>query len=130
MNADELKKRTKQFSLDAIRLCDTLPNTRSGNVIANQLLRAGTSVGANYRAACRARSDADFISKIGVTLEEADECVYWLELVRDSGLKPAEQLAGLLKEGNELVAIFVASSNTARQRVAAKQRKPNGAVGA
>lgn len=126
MTSDDLKKRTKAFALDVIRLCDTLPNSRSANVLANQLLRSGTSVGANYRSACRTRSDADFISKVGITLEEADESVYWLELLNDAGIKQGEELNGLMKEGNELVAIFVASSNTARHRATAdKSRKSN-----
>ena len=117
MTPEELKKRTKAFAINAIRLGDSLPNTRSGNIVANQFIRSATSVGANYRAACRARSDADFASKIGVALEEADESAFWLEIVTESGMKPAQQIAPLLKEGNELVAIFVASSNTVRNRL-------------
>lgn len=87
MTPDELKARTKQFALRVMRVCEMLPKSRSGNVIANQLIRSATSVGANYRSACRARSDADFISKIGITLEEADESVYWMELIMESGMK-------------------------------------------
>ncbi|MBI5652096.1 MAG: four helix bundle protein [Chloroflexi bacterium] len=117
MTPEELKKRTKAFAINAIRLGDALPNTRSGNIVANQFIRSATSVGANYRAACRARSDADFASKIGITLEESDESVYWMEIITESGMKPAQQIAPLLKEGNELVAIFVASSNTVRNRL-------------
>jgi four helix bundle protein len=124
MTSDDLKKRTRRFALDIIQLCNTLPNTTAANVLANQLLRSGTSVGANYRSACRARSDADFISKIGITLEEADESVYWLELLQDAGIKADAQVTQAIKEGNELTAIFVASSNTARNRVAQKQRLP------
>lgn len=116
MTPEELKKRTKQFALRVIKLCDTLPRTRAGNIIANQLIRSATSVGANYRAACRARSNADFISKIGITLEEADESVYWMEIIVESGMKSEKQMSSLMKEGNELVAIFVASSNTAHKR--------------
>jgi four helix bundle protein len=123
MTSDDLKKRTKKFALSIIQLCDTLPNTRSANVLANQLLRSGTSVGANYRSACRARSDADFISKIGITLEESDESVYWLELIQESGIKNDDHVSRAMKEGNELTAIFVASSNTARNRVSQNQRK-------
>jgi four helix bundle protein len=123
MTPDELKKRTKSFALDVMRLCETLPNTRSANVLANQLLRSATSVGANYRAACRARSDAEFISKIGITLEEADESVYWLELIQEAGIKRDEHLTRVVNEGNELTAIFVASSNTARNRVVPEHRK-------
>jgi four helix bundle protein len=123
MTADELKQRTKQFALEVMKLCDALPNTRSANVIANQLLRSGTSVGANYRAACRARSDPDFISKIGITLEESDESVFWLELIRDSGMKREQEVSNLLREGNELISIFVASSNTTRRRIASQRDK-------
>jgi four helix bundle protein len=125
MTPDELKQRTKKFALRVMALCDTLPHTRSGNVIANQLLRSATSVGANYRAACRARSTPDFISKIGITLEEADESIYWMELIVESKMKPEKQLAELVKEGNELVSIFVASLNTAKRKPQMLPRKSN-----
>jgi four helix bundle protein len=111
----DLRKRTKQFALRIIRLCEKLPARPAGRVIANQLLRSGTSIGANYRAACRSRSTADFISKIGVVLEEADESAYWLELVVESGLLPTKKLESLRKEAEELVAIFAASRITASQ---------------
>jgi four helix bundle protein len=91
MTPNEMKQRTKEFALRTMKLCDSLPHTRTGNVIANQLMRSATSVGANYRAACRARSNADFISKIGITLEEADESVYWMELIVESGIKSEKQ---------------------------------------
>ncbi len=122
MTPEELKKRTKQFALRVIKLCDSMPNTRSANIVANQLIRSATSVGANYRAACRARSDADFISKIGVTLEETDESLYWLEIVVESGMKPEFLVYDLMKEATELLAIFIASSNTSRKRLT-KPRK-------
>jgi four helix bundle protein len=125
MTPDEMKKRTKEFALRTMKLCDSLPHTRTGNVIAKQLIRSATSVGANYRAACRARSNADFISKIGITLEEADESVYWMELIVESGIKSEKQLSLLMKEGNELVAILVASSNTAHKQTDRKRNKPN-----
>ncbi len=112
----DLRKRTKQFALRVIRLCEKLPTRPSGRVIANQLLRSGTSVGANYRAACRARSTPDFVSKLGVVPEEADESAYWLELVADSGLVPPAKLTPLRKEADELIAIFAASRITASQR--------------
>lgn len=118
MTAEELQERTKKFALRVIRLCETLPNSRTANIIANQLMRSATSVGANYRAACRARSKADFISKIGITLEEADESVYWLELIRDTPLHSSSELTELLAEGKALTAIFIASSNTARGKTA------------
>ena len=117
MSSDaDLKARTKTFALRIIKVVDALPNSRSANVIGNQLLRSGTSVGANYRAACRARSTAEFVAKLGIVEEEADECGYWLELLIDSGLMTRQQLSDLLKEADELVAITVASIKTARQR--------------
>ncbi len=112
----DLKARTMSFALRIIKVVDALPNTRSANVLGNQLLRSGTSVGANYRAACRARSTAEFIAKLGIVEEEADECGYWLELLADSGLMPRKRLSELLKETDELVAITVASIKTARKR--------------
>jgi four helix bundle protein len=117
MTPEELKERTKHFALRSIRLCDSLPRTRMGNIIAGQLVRCATSVGANYRAACRARSEPDFLSKVGITLEEADESIYWMEIIVESGMQPLERVEALLKEGNELVAIFVSSLKTARQRL-------------
>ncbi len=115
-NNTDLKARTKSFALRIIKVVDALPNTRSANVIGNQLLRSGTSVGANYRAACRARSTAEFVAKLGIVEEEADESGYWLELLVDSGLMPKKQLSGLRQEADELVAIMVASIKTARKR--------------
>lgn len=120
MNPDELKRRTKAFSLLIIRLVESLPNTATARVIGNQLLRCGTSVGANYRAACRARSQADFISKIGVVEEEADESAYWLELLIEMGILPVDKLKNLLNEANELTAIFTSSGRTARQSISHK----------
>jgi four helix bundle protein len=98
-----------------IRATEALPKNRSADVIGRQLLRSGTSVGANYRAACRSRSAADFISKMGVVEEEADESAYWMELLIDAGLIAAQRLAPLFQEAEELVAIAVASINTARK---------------
>jgi four helix bundle protein len=112
----DLKKRTKAFALRVIKLIESLPNTRTADVIGRQLLRSATSVGANYRAACRARSNADFISKMGVVEEEADESIYWMELLIDGGIVPEQKLSALIVEGNELVAITVASIKTARKR--------------
>ncbi|MGH9521676.1 MAG: four helix bundle protein [Terriglobales bacterium] len=110
---DDLKVRTKQFSLRIIRLCEALPAKAAGRVISSQLLRSATSVGANYRSAFRARSQSEFVAKIGIVLEEADETVYWLELIVESGLLPQKKLDSLLAEANELVAIFAASKLTA-----------------
>ena len=91
MTKDELKRRTRRFALDVIRLVDSLPRSKTTEVIGRQLLRSATSVGANYRAACRARSSADFVSKMGIVEEEADESMYWMELLVDSGCTPAER---------------------------------------
>ena len=116
MDTDELKQRTKAFALRIIRLVEALPNTSTARVIGNQLLRAGTSVGANYRAACRARSQAEFISKIGVVEEEADESAYWLELLIEAAVLSPTKVQALLDEANELTAIFAASGRTAKER--------------
>ena len=91
MNKEDLKSRTKQFALRIIKLVEELPNTKTGNVIGNQIIRSGTSVAANYRASCRARSTADFISKITIVEEEADETLFWLELIVESGLMKKER---------------------------------------
>ena len=109
MNAQDLKDRTKQFALRVMRLVDALPETPKGRAIAAQLVRSGTSVAANYRAACRGRSHAEFISKIGVAQEEADETVLWLELIIEDKILPEQKIAPLLKEANELTAIMAAS---------------------
>jgi four helix bundle protein len=116
MNSDDLKERTKRFALQIMRLTSSLPKTREADVIARQLIRSGTSVGANYRAACRARSKADFISKIAIVEEEADESAYWLELLAEAGIVPKGTLEGFLAEVSELVAIFTATGRTARER--------------
>jgi len=114
MNEQELKQRTKQFGLRVIKLVESLPSTATARTIGNQLLRSGMSVGANYRAACRGRSKADFVAKAGISLEEADECMYWMEMLQEAGIFPAERLKDLMKEADELVAIFTASIKTAR----------------
>jgi len=113
VTADELKLRTKQFALRVIKLVAALPKTIEGRAIANQLVRCGTSVAANYRAACRARSRSEFIAKMGVVLEEADETQLWLELIIESKLLPLKRVDPLLEEATELVAIFVASRKSA-----------------
>ncbi len=115
-----MKRRTKQFALRVIRLIESLPRGRTAEVLGKQLLRSGTSVGANYRAACRAKSTADFISKMGTVEEEADESLYWMELLVEAGLVKSELLAPLMKEADELVAITVASINTAKRRSSRK----------
>lgn len=115
MNEEELKLRTKQFALRVIKLTDALPRSRPAEVIGRQLLRSATSVGANYRAACRARSKADFISKIGITEEEADESLYWLEMIVEAGLLPKTRVNALMQEADELVAIFVSTGHSAKK---------------
>jgi four helix bundle protein len=122
MDAEELKHRSKKFGLDIIKLVDSLPSTQTGRVIGNQLLRSALSVGANYRAACRARSKADFISKVGITIEEADESQHWLEMLGEAGLISPDKLKPLEKEANELVAILTASSKTARENLHKQNR--------
>ena len=115
MTPEELKRRTKAFGLAVIKLVDQLPRTRSANVICNQLVDCATSVGANYRAACRARSKAEFIAKLGIVEEEADEAAYWLEVLIEAEMIPRVRVENLLKEANELVAIVVASLNTVKK---------------
>jgi four helix bundle protein len=118
MKSDELKLRTKQFALRVIRMSDSIPKTTAGSVISKQLIRCATSVGANYRAACRGRSKAEFVSKLQTVIEEADESGYWMELLIDSELMPASRLISLLEEANQLTAIMVASRKTALNREA------------
>ena len=113
--ATELKSRTKQFAIRIVKLFRSLPKAEEAQVIGKQVLRSGTSVAANYRAACRARSKAEFISKIGVVVEEADETVFWLELLVEAGIVSKSRMEGLLAEANELLAIFAASQYTARK---------------
>ena len=105
--------RTKQFALRVMKLVDALPRTIQGRVISNQIIGSATSVAANYRAACRARSRAEFIAKIGVVEEEADETCFWLELIIDSGLLTEPRVRALLSEAGELVAIMAASRKSA-----------------
>src|SRR5579863_4686650 len=98
--AEAMKLRTKQFAIRIVGVARTLPRTREGDVIGRQLLRSGTAVAANYRAVCRARSHAEFISKISIVVEEADETVFWLELLADTEIIPAQKLSLLMKEAN------------------------------
>ena len=112
--ATQLKERTKQFAIRIIRMLRALPKTDEARVISRQLLRAATSVAANYRAVCRARSTADFIAKMGLVVEEADETVFWLELLGDAGIVQKTRLEELEREANELLAIFAASQRTVK----------------
>ncbi|RPI61515.1 MAG: four helix bundle protein [Planctomycetaceae bacterium] len=114
MTPEEMKTRTKALGLRIFRLVDSLPSTRSADVIGRQLLRSATSVGANYRAACRAKSVADFIAKMRIVEEEADETAYWIEVIIDANLMPEKLLRDLQTECNEIVSIVVASIKTAR----------------
>ena len=116
MDERELKERTKKFGLRIMKLVDALPNTTSRRAIGNQLIRSGTSVGANYRAACRGRSKAEFIAKLGIVIEEADECGFWLELIMEGNLLPNTQVQPLFKESDELTAIFTASVRTSKSK--------------
>ena len=118
---DDLKARTKQFALRVIRLVETLPKSRTADALGKQLLRAATSVGANYRAACRGRSAAEFQAKLGIVEEEADESGYWIELLVESGLVKAALVQSLLDEAGELTAITVASIKTSRRQIVRKR---------
>jgi len=120
MKQPDLLLRTKQFALQVIQFCERLPNDETSKILRRQLLRAGTSVGANYRAACRAKSKPAFISKMGDVLEEADESGYWIELLSLSGKVDEKTAAPVLSEANELIAISISSINTARRNSGAE----------
>jgi four helix bundle protein len=124
MNSDALKDRTKEFALRIIKLVGALPKTTSGRALGNQLVRSGTSVGANYRAACRARSPAEFVARIGTVEEEADETAFWLELIVDGKLLPEPRIRSLLDEANEIIAIMASSYISAARN--AKNARANG----
>ena len=111
----DLRERTKAFALRVIRLYSALPKTAEAQVIGQQLLRSGTSIGANYREASRARSPAEFAAKVGIVLQEADETAYWLELLTEAQIVPEVRVANLMQETDELTAIFVSSLKTARK---------------
>jgi len=117
MDKIELKKRTKKFALDTIKLVNELPKSQIGHIVGGQLLRSATSVAANYRSACRSRSNADFISKITIVEEESDESLFWLEIIEESMMLKKEKLLNLMNEAGELTAIFTASGRTAKQKV-------------
>ncbi len=113
----KLRERTKQFAVRMAKLCRSLPKTDEARVLGKQVLRSGTSVAANYRVICRARSKAEFIAKMGTVVEEADETAFGLELLVESGMVPQARMQSLLAEANELVAIFGASRRTARATI-------------
>ncbi|MCC6414831.1 MAG: four helix bundle protein [Opitutaceae bacterium] len=110
----ELKTRTKAFALRTIKMVESLPKSMPADIMARQVVRAATSVAANDRAACRGRSKAEFVAKLGVVEEESDECCFWLEMIVDAGLLPISRLAELRKEADEQTAIFMSSLKTAR----------------
>lgn len=118
MDKQELQARAKEFALRILKLVDALPQTAAGRVTSHQLIRSATSVGASYRAACRARSRAEFAAKLGIVLEEADESLYWLELIRDSGILPEAKLALLLREANEPPAIVATGRKSSLKKEA------------
>ena len=117
MTTDELKLRTKNFSLMVIDLVERLPNSISVRVIAHQIVKSGTSVGANYRAVCRARSDREFVSKMNIVLEEVDETLFWIEIIIAKQWMSKPDLETIWREGNELTAIFVSSLKTVNERI-------------
>jgi four helix bundle protein len=125
MTQEEMKARTKKFALRIIKLVNSLPKTPAANTIGKQLLRSGTSVGANYRSACRAKSTADFISKLSVVEEEADESIYWMELLTESNIVRRELLSNLINEADQIVAIIVKSIKTAKLRRSPRVRSSN-----
>jgi four helix bundle protein len=130
--AEILKKRTSDFALDIIRFCDALPPTLGARRISSQLFDAGTSVGANYRATCRARSKREFIAKIGLVIEEADESEYWLMLLKRAGLAKGVEVDRLFDEAGQLVAVFTRSQKTAisnlEKEKLARKNKRNGSA--
>ena len=115
MSNEDLKEKTKRFAVEIIKFVETLPKNQITNVIGRQILRSGTSVGANYRSACRARSRADFISKMGIVEEESDETLYWLELLLVTGVVKYNQVECLMNEANDIIAMVVKSIKTARK---------------
>ena len=114
MTREEMKQRTKTYAKRIVKLCAALPNNWIARILGQQLLRSGTSVGANYRAVCRAKSNPDFINKLRVVEEECDESLFWMELLVDNNLIKASRLTGLMKEADEILAIVVSSAKTAR----------------
>ena len=116
MDKAEMKQRTKDFAKEIIELCRNLPNNREGRLIGDQIFRSGTSVAANYRSACRARSKAEFISRLSVVEEEADETLFWLEVIKEMKIFQYSKIDALMKENDEIIAIVVASIRTAKKR--------------
>ena len=128
MDAEELKGRTREYALRIIRAVRSLPADQVAQHMGRQLLRSATSVAANYRAACRSRSRSEFVAKMGVVEEEADESVFWMELLVDAGVLPQGRVRNLLREGNELVAIAVSSKRTARSSIGRNNNRQSSIV--
>ena len=116
VSPEQLRERTKAFAIRVVKLFRALPTRPDAQIMGTQLLRSATSVGANYRAACRGRSRAEFVAKLGIVTEEADESVYWMELLVATAVVPERRMRELMKEGRELTAIFTAARNTSRKR--------------
>ena len=116
MDEIQMKRRTKDFAKEIIKLCRKLPKNREGNLIGNQMFRSGTSVAANYRSSCRAKSKADFVAKLAIVEEEADETLFWLELIDEMEILDKASIDYLMKENDELIAIIVSSIKTARRK--------------
>jgi four helix bundle protein len=116
INPEVMKDRTKKFGKQIIYLCRKLPKNREGYLIGNQIFKSGTSVASNYRAACRARSRAEFIAKMGIVEEEADETLFWLEVIEEVEIFNRDSISSLMQECNEILSIVVSSINTARKR--------------
>jgi four helix bundle protein len=114
MTREEMKSRTKAYASRVVKLCSALPNSWVAQTLGKQLLRSGTSVGANYRAVCRAKSGSDFINKLRIVEDECDESLFWMELLVDNNLVKSSRLHDLMKEADEILAIVVASAKTAR----------------
>lgn len=112
---EDLRQRTKAFAIRVVKLYRSLPQSADAQVVGKQLLRCGTSVAANYRASCRGRSRAEWLAKIGLVVEEADETVFWLEMLSDCGIVPSQRCEDILREAHELSAIFTAAQHTARR---------------
>ena len=116
MNKDDMIQRTKEFAIRVVKLYRSLPASKDAQIIGQQVFRSATSVGANYRAACRGRSRPDFISKLGIALEEVDESLYWMELLIETKIISAERLQPLMAEANEITAILVSTIKSARRK--------------
>ncbi len=123
MTPEEMKRRTRAFAVRCVKLVTSFPKNAAGDIIGRQLMKAGTSVAANYRASCAARSHADFLNKLGIVEEEADESVFWIDLAPDVNLVKRNRVAGLIAEGQEILAIVIASLKTAKANRKTKTKK-------